>query len=326
MGFRDSRRWLPLLTLSLLGGGCAELSAWRGPPQSRPTVAAHDPRPPAPAPALYIAGTPIESTSEFKPSDDPASLQGLGQTDVVADLPELVPVSSIPLATEATTANSPLAPLRTLQKDAAEHLARMDGYTARLRRREVINGKRRPEELILCTFRREPWSMHLKWIGEEAFGRQAIYAKGQHDDAFHLLAANQRLKMTLDSAWLKANSRHPITSAGIGPLIEQFGQLIDRSEKSAAAVRLIRDLGVLKRPELEQPVHAILQSIPPRSDELLPKGGQRLWFFDTVHHLPVLIITHDHIGMEVEYYCYQEIQPASALADDDFDPQILWRK
>jgi hypothetical protein len=56
----------------------------------------------------------------------------------------------------------------------------------------------------------------------------------------------------------------------------------------------------------------------------LPHGGRRWLFFDTVSHLPVLMITHDDKDHEAEYYCYDRIQYPVKLDDLDFDPEKLW--
>jgi len=42
----------------------------------------------------------------------------------------------------------------------------MDSYIARLTRREQVNGKKQPEEIILFKFRQQPWSVYFKWLGE----------------------------------------------------------------------------------------------------------------------------------------------------------------
>ena len=63
-------------------------------------------------------------------------------------------------------------------------------------------------------------------------------------------------------------------------------------------------------------VEGVEQRVPPNSDPLLPSGGRRWWFFDTVG-LPALIITQDETGREVEYYCHDRIQAPVRLDDDD---------
>ena len=67
-------------------------------------------------------------------------------------------------------------------------------------------------------------------------------------------------------------------------------------------------------------------TVPPQSDPLLAGSGRRWWHFDATHGLPVLIITHDETGREVEYYCNDRIQAPVRFDDDDFNPDKLWKK
>jgi hypothetical protein len=191
----------------------------------------------------------------------------------------------------------------------------MPGYVARWRRREVVEGKRRPEEIILLKVRQHPWSIHLKWVGDANRGDTLQVFTSQDG----LLKRRGHNKVTLDSTWYRTRNRHALTQLGIGPLIKQFGEALTSAEKNADAAAKLKDLGVLKRPEFGEPVHAVLQHIPARTEPLLPRGGQRFWFFDTTRHLPVLVITHDHLGMEVEYYCFEEINSANFTEAFAFD-------
>ena len=97
-------------------------------------------------------------------------------------------------------------------------------------------------------------------------------------------------------------------------------------EKGDAREGTLKYLGRLERPEFTGQVDAVHQVLPAGgSDPLLPKGGQRWWFFDVASGLPVLRITHEPAG-EVEYYCHDHIQWPVRLDDDDFNPDRLWRK
>jgi hypothetical protein len=125
---------------------------------------------------------------------------------------------------------------------------------------------------------------------------------------------------------VRSKSRYPITEAGLEPLIRRFGSLVDALEKGDTRQGTAQAMGRLKRAEFETEVAAVLQAVPPRSDPLLPKGGQRWWFFDPTLHLPVLVITQDETSREVEYYCHDHFQFPVRLDDDDFNPDKLWKK
>ena len=225
--------------------------------------------------------------------------------------------------------------MRALYQRATQTYAGMDSYIFRLRRRESVDGKKMPEELIRVQFRREPYSVHLKWLGNEGKGRETIYVKGKFDNEMQvLLAAGDawplpagiRWSIKPDDAKARARSRYPITETGFGGLIERYGQIVANIEKGDPRDGTMKYLGRVKRAEFDAEVEAVhQQSIPPKTDRLLPKGGQRWWHFDATSGLPVLVITHDPEG-EVEYYCHDHIQWPVRLDDDDFNPDRLWRK
>jgi hypothetical protein len=251
------------------------------------------------------------------------------------DLQVAVPPQLAGEAEEPHTVNRPLLKMRELQQRAADRYGRVPSYTMRLRRREVVAGKAKPEELLLVKFRKQPYSVHFQWVGPEAEGREVIYVQGQHGDVIHtltakgdvpLMPAGQVFKVSPNSALVRGRSRYPITEAGVGPLIERFARLADAVEKGLVNADSIRDLGQLRRPEFENKVDGIEQAVETGSDPTLPGGGRRLWFFDSVHHLPSLVITYDEMGREVEYYCHDQFDLAARLEDRDFDPAKLWRR
>ncbi len=232
-----------------------------------------------------------------------------------------------------TPENDPAAKLRSLYGDAAARYAAVDSYIVRLRRREQVNGKDNAEEVILFKFRKQPWSIHFKWLGTQGHGREVIYVKGHYGDKIHtllaagdmpLMPAGKRMALAPDSALVRCSSRHAIDEAGIGSMIERFGRRINRAESGNKGTGALKYLGPLKRPELETPCEAVEQEIAPGGDALLPRGGRRLWLFEPETKFPVFLSTRDDTGHEVEYYCYDRFEFPVKLDDDDFNPDKLW--
>jgi hypothetical protein len=230
--------------------------------------------------------------------------------------------------------NDTLPQLRSVHKNAVDRFKTIDSYIARFRRREQINGKDKPEELMLFKFRKKPWSVYFKWLGIEGHNRECVYVKGQHSSLIHtilaegdvmFLPAGKRFSVSPESALVRAKSRHAITEAGIGDLIDKFGMILDTLERGDKRFGTMKYLGFLRRPEFEKPHVAVEQVIPPGAETQLPKGGSRLWLFDPDNGLPVLLVTYDDTNKEVEYYCYDRIM-FSKLDDDDFNPDKLWPK
>jgi Protein of unknown function (DUF1571) len=98
-------------------------------------------------------------------------------------------------------------------------------YTCQFWKRERIAGKLIPAHVMAMKVRTKPQSIYLKFE-QPAKGREAIYVAGRHggkvvahDVGFNkLLAGTLHLEPT--SARAMTDCRHPITEAGIGPLLE----------------------------------------------------------------------------------------------------------
>lgn len=364
----DARRCLAGLLVGLICAGCAQerprLRA-RHDPQPLPRVADNQPAPPlritAP-PAQPAAGTPAqpETAGPIVPPRVPAGPEVqpnlLASAPLVSVQPPAPPVQlpvfeppprpTAPLPATRTAVPEPpvrppvaeppvkpalpdpVADLHRVHRLATERYATLEAYTATLTRREQVGGKSKPEEVIVLKFRKQPWSVHLTWVGKEAQGREVVYVKGQHENKLHtkvaagdsmLMRAGSRIALPPDSPLVRSNSRHSVTEAGLGNVIDGLGRLLGCVSKGSADQ--VNYLGAVSRPEFEAPVEAVEHLIPPNQE--LPRGGRRLFFFDTLSRLPVLVVTSDERGQEVEYYCYTRLQPAK-FGDDDFNPDKLW--
>lgn len=245
------------------------------------------------------------------------------------------PPEGTPPAATSSPANDPSAKLHALYRDAAERHAHMDSYIVRLTRREQLNGKDKPEEILLMKFRKDPWSVYFKWIGPEGKGREVVYVRGQHENKIHsllaagdipLMPAGKRFAVAPDNPIVLSSSRHPIQQAGVGMLIERFGKWLEENDRHGQGPGTLKYLGPIQRPEFSGPAEAVEQTIPAGMDPQLPRGGRRLWVFDPQTKLPALIITHDDTGHEVEYYCYDRLESPVRLDDDDFNPDKLWNR
>jgi hypothetical protein len=228
--------------------------------------------------------------------------------------------------------DSAAARLRLLHQQAAARYAGIDAYVVQLRRREQVHGRDKPEELIRFKFRKQPWSVALKWIGSEGQGREVVYVKGQYENKIHTLLARgdmpfapagKRIALAPDSIFVRSASRHAITEAGLGNLIERFGQVLEATEKNPQAFGTLKYQGLLKRPEFEGQLEAAEQIIPPGVEPHLPRGGRRLWLFDPATHFPAGVLTWDDKSHEVEFYSYEQLQYPVQLDPDDFNPERL---
>jgi hypothetical protein len=283
------------------------------------------------------AGGPIIPAGATTPAPQPADAP---LPPAPMPLPAAPPAASggsrPPAAVDRSAAAANADAVKRLHQQAVEAYAAMDSYIARLTRREVVNGKAQPEEVILFKFRKQPWSVYLKWIGEEGKGREVVYVKGAYGNKIHtllingdmpalLMPADRRMSVDVDSMLVRSASRHSITEAGIGHCIERLSRILEGMERGDKKVGTVADLGLQQRPECPKPLPMIEHTVPPGLDAELARGGKCMYGFDPDSHLPVLVITRDDKGQEVEYYRYDRIQFPVKLDGDDFDPDKLWK-
>ena len=209
----------------------------------------------------------------------------------------------------------------------------MDSYIVRLTRREHVGGKNGPEEVILFKFRKEPWSLHFKWLSTAGQGREVIYVKGQYENKIHtllaagdapLMPAGKRLSLAVDSPFVLSASRHPITEAGIGASVDRLAVLLDAQDRGDRRRGVLTVTDPQNRVEYPRPVEGIEQVIPAGAEPELPRGGRRLYCFDPETNLPLLVTTRNDQGQEVEYYRYDRLITPVKLDADDFNPDKVW--
>src|SRR4051794_33616572 len=66
------------------------------------------------------------------------------------------------------------AKLRDVQRQSQLAVDRIADYRVRLHRREMVQGNRNDDRLMM-TVRRKPFSVHIKCLGGENEGREMIY-------------------------------------------------------------------------------------------------------------------------------------------------------
>lgn len=219
-----------------------------------------------------------------------------------------------------------------LYRSAAESYSKLPSYIARLRRREAVGGRSKPEEVLVFKYREKPYSVHFKWLGEEGQGREVVYVYGKFDNKLHILTAagdipftpaGRRLSLAPDSMLVKSASRYPITEAGIGNMIARFGRLVDEFRSGHSGVQL-KFLGQVQRPEYAAPLECVEATFGPNHEPEIPQGGKKVIYFDPATHFPVISATYDLSGHEVDYYCFDRFQSDIKLDDDDFNPERIW--
>ncbi len=258
--------------------------------------------------------------------------------------PPAVPAANIdiasPPAAQAATLiedakSTPQHSARQLLERASSQCSSLDSYIVRLTRREHLKGKGNEEEIIAFAFRKHPFSVHFKWLGKTANGREVVYVKDRFDNKIHtkvasgdvpLLPAGAKLSLSPENPLVRSASRHPITDAGVSHCVDSLIDMLNAQDRGDTREGTIAVLPPQKRPEYAQPIETIERTIPPGVEADLPRGGRRFIYFDPDSQLPLLVVTLDEKGNEVEYYRYDRLMTPANLDDDDFNPDKLWAK
>jgi hypothetical protein len=246
----------------------------------------------------------------------------------------------VPAAAAEPVAESNLDALKRIARRAAEKFNRMDGFECRLTRREMVANKPMPQEELQYKFRREPYSLHVKWVGLEGQGRELVYVTGRNDGKVHILTGKSEglivpsgmkvARLPTDKE-VRGKSRYDLREGGMSLSIQWFGKVTTIMERDPAQARRMRVLGVVTgRPERPSGLEGVEETIPPGWEPLLPKGGKRTTYFDPdpsspSFGLPILVAAFNEAGREVEYYFFDQLRPISPT-DADFDPDRLWKK
>jgi hypothetical protein len=209
-------------------------------------------------------------------------------------------------------------PLALLEPMATAY-ARVQRYTARFVRQEVVDGALRPREEALLKWER-PGRIYLRWTAGRPAGREILFVPGQNGGRMlvrepGLLASLATIVMAPDSPRVLEESRHPVTDIGIGRLIDL---ILDNARRAAAAGELTtRDLSSAVGPE----------GAGLRVEIVLPASADRGYYCRRLalaigesSGLPVRAVVYDWADRMVAEYAYLDLKLDPSLAARDFDP------
>lgn len=205
-------------------------------------------------------------------------------------------------------------------------LRSVEGYTALFKKRERIRGVLRNEETLEMKVRCRPFSVYFKFRTPEA-GKEVVYSEGRHDN--HVIAHGAgfsrllipRLKVSPTHPLALADSRHPVTEAGLHKLVDKLVAFreMDLNDTEAETIldRVTDDEG---RPWLRS-IHTHPNQNPER-----PFARVEV-LYDPETNLPRRITSYDwpeagEIGdlKLAEQYTYDELHLGDSFSDLDFDP------
>ncbi len=218
----------------------------------------------------------------------------------------------------------PIARAIRIIKDCQARYQTISDYVCTFTKRERIDGRLRPKHVMSMKVRTRPRSVYLRFR-EPAAGREAIYIHGRNDGKVvaHDVGIKRLLAGTLNldpkCGLAMEDCRHPITQAGIGPLLDtledRWSAELDPSETEVAFDEVV--LGG-SRPCL------LIETTHPQKSPSFMFHQVRL-FIDQNLGLPVRFEAYDWpSGAQaapdlVEEYTYSDLKLNVGLRDIDFD-------
>jgi hypothetical protein len=205
-------------------------------------------------------------------------------------------------------------------REAEAAYSRVTSYTTVLHKQQRVAGRLLPEETILLKCRRTPFSMYMKWIGRLNKGSELLYVAGWNEDRVraHRGGILRFLTRNLDprDPRLMAGNLRPVTSAGIGYLLETV----------ATNIRKAGRVGELTFSEHgAETVYGrntqVLEVMFPKERAKDYIGYRFVINQDVESKILVRIRVYDRDDQLIENYGFENLDLNAPLADVEFDPK-----
>jgi hypothetical protein len=210
--------------------------------------------------------------------------------------------------------------------EVRERLAKVEGYTATFRKQERINGTLGPEQSMAMKLRHHPFAVYFKYLSPIE-GKEVVYAEGCHENKIIAHSGGlarllvPRMALAPDNPIAMAETRHPITEAGLASLTEKLVgfRRLDLDDPQAVTV-------LDRAPDAKG--RAMLRSLHehPNFDSQSPFARVEV-LYDPESRLPLEITSYDwpRPGQQgelllAEHYVYENLDLDAVLTIHDFDP------
>lgn len=148
------------------------------------------------------------------------------------------PQATTPPATENQSASRPLdQPLQWLQEAKQTHKSIRD-YTCTLVKQERVQGRLSEQNIILLKVRTQPFSVYMRWLSPQALSGQEVafvYGRNNNKMRVHFTRGVKGVvgwkSVDPNDPRVFQHSRHTIYEAGIGNMIEQLIQNLEKERQ-----------------------------------------------------------------------------------------------
>ena len=218
-------------------------------------------------------------------------------------------------ARAAIVREDPLAYLHQV----AEKCASLEQYTLTFTRQERRGFFRllQPAEVIACNFRREPFSVYMRWLDPDIKYGESTYVAGEENDQvrfvprhglFGLPPRITRVDVQTPVIWGEA--RYPITDFGLQRMMERTFDSIRRAGDDWT----ISYEGLTRLSDLDRLTHYLRLEFSPS----LYRAPIQELFVDVETDLPVCTRVLYRSGTLEAAYVWADVNPDATLTDDDF--------
>jgi len=249
----------------------------------------------------------------------PQQPQGGYQNQVAQASPLTVP------AAPAGAASPMDEPLRLVGL-ARQSFQGVRDYSCVLVKRERLRGQLGPDNVISMKVRNQPFSVYLRWQSpKDLAGQEACYVAGRNNGMMRvhstgLIGAVGFVSIDPRDARAQANSRHAITEAGIGNLIERFVKHWEEERQLNLTQVRVGDYEYNKRR------CSRVETIHPDNRGNQFVSYRTVLYFDQENHLPIRIEVYGWPraggpadGELLESYSYVNLRLNPGLGDDSFN-------
>lgn len=197
-------------------------------------------------------------------------------------------------------------------------VAALGVYELLLVNEERIRDKLRAPDRIRTVIRESPRAARLEFIEGPAKGRKVLYNATLRRDEMRvrepgLLSVAGGIWLRLDNPLAKADSLHPVTDIGFGPLLDQLERDFRASQLHGGHTR--RDIG------LDARGHWVCEFVAPPGVVGLDADRATLTI-DLALGLPAAIEAYDRRGL-LERHRYELVRRNVSVPPDHFDPKAF---
>ena len=226
----------------------------------------------------------------------PTSISGeVAATVEIAEVESSIPVDPDAALLKKSASGSALTNLESIQlcdlllSDGERFINRFSAYTVKFHREERINGDMKCPQSIELKVQHEPhFAVYMRWLSGQK-GQQVLYSDEYEDRCMVVKFGGFKrmlpaLKLEPNSGLAMAETRYPVTEAGIGGMIRQLREHRGRDIKRNHGLTCTR----LENQEFEgQDCYCFLLKYESR--EISKVYRKSLMMIDCENHIPVMV-------------------------------------